>query len=138
MKTDLSYRLKKALETPVGEQAFDDLKKYLEYLIGLRETACKETHYTRLDEWNVKAYGFIHKMLDKYGFINGGAAMSLEQPRDAEFWWGIYSVVSGVCYSRNLKTSVANHHASAWERNEALIADIEQLIEFKTKETILK
>jgi hypothetical protein len=133
---EFSYRVEEALQAEVGQQAFDDLLKYLELLESLRETACKETHYEKLDEWNGKAYGFVHDMLKKHRFINGGAAMGLEQPRDANFWWMIYSVVSNVCYSRHLKTEVANHHASAWERNEALIADIRDIIEFKTEETI--
>lgn len=133
---EFSYKVEKALQVEVGQQAFDDLLKYLELLESLRETACKETHYARLNEWSDKAYRFIHDMLKKYEFINGGAAMGLQQPRDAEFWWVMYALTTDVCYSRHLKTDVSNHHASAWERNEALIADIRDIIEFKSEETI--
>jgi hypothetical protein len=135
MKT-ISHRVKEALETPVGFDAFQELTEFLELLRGLSKTASKQTHYHKLDEWSDAVYGFVHKMLDKYGFINGGAARGLEQLRDAEFWWKIYAIVGSVCYSPHLKTQVAWHHSSAWERNEALIADIEQLIENKPPTTI--
>lgn len=131
-----SFIVDEALKANVSQKAFDDLLKYLEFLESLRETASKGTHYDRLDEWNDKAHGFIHDMLDKYGFINGGAAIGLTQPIDANFWWMIYRVINSICYSNHLKTQVASHHSSAWERNEALIGDIHDIIEFKPKGTI--
>jgi len=138
MGKKIGYRVEEALKPEVGQQAFDDLTTYLELLESLRDTASKQTHYDKLDEWSDVVYGFVHDKLNEYGFINGGTAMGKKQPRDAEFWWKIYAVVSGVIYSPNLISRTAHHHSSAWERNEALIADITDIIELKSEETIIK
>jgi len=106
-------------------------------IIELDKTASKGWSYDRLDEWQDPVYKLIHARLKKYKFVNGGAAMGIKQPVDAEFWWGIYAVMSHVCYSVNMETEVVRHHASAWERSQALIKDIEDIIEFKSTETIL-
>ena len=69
-----------------------------------------------------------------FGFINA----SPKQHVDAAFWWLIYGLMSNVHFSLNLKTEVAYHHASAWERSQALMKDVEDIIEHKSKHTILK
>jgi hypothetical protein len=138
MTKDFSYRVREAIATEVGLDAFQELTEFLELLRGLSKTASKQTHYHKLDEWSDAVYGFVHKKLEEHGFINAAPLKGLEQPRDAEFWWKVYAIVGSVCYSPHLKTQVAWHHSSAWERNEALMADISDLIENKPKETILK
>jgi hypothetical protein len=69
----------------------------------------------------------VRNKLNKYGFINA----SPEQNDDAAFWWLIYGLVNGACDSVYMKTTGSRHHASAWERNQALMADIEDIISFK-------
>jgi len=124
-KDEISNSLLECIEAVnVSSAAFDDLRAYEKWLVGLRETASKQTHYHRLSEWSDKSYGYIHKMLDKYGFINGGK----DQNSDAGFWWKVYGLLGSVCYSPHLRTRVAPHHSSAWERNEAMITDINILI----------
>ena len=133
----IGYRVQEAIKTEVGLDAFHELTEFMELLRGLSETASKQTHYHKLDEWSDAVYGFVHEKLDKHGFINGGAAMGKEQPRDAEFWWKVYAIVGSIIYSPNLESKTEYHHSSAWERNEALMADISDLIENKPKETIV-
>ena len=137
-KKRIAYRVQEAMKTSVGLDAFQELTEFMELLRSLSETASKETHYHKLDEWSDAVYGFVHKKLDEHGFINGGAAMGKEQPRDAEFWWKVYAIVGSVIYSPNLNSVTEYHHSSAWERNEALLADVSDLIEFKPKETIVQ
>ncbi|MEO6305477.1 MAG: hypothetical protein ABIP51_20105 [Bacteroidia bacterium] len=73
-----------------------------------------------LDEWGDKVFGFIHLMLDKYRFVNAQQV----QNDNATFWWNVYDVVGSVHYSPNLKTERALHHATASERNKALLIDL--------------
>ncbi|RPI84081.1 MAG: hypothetical protein EHM34_04260 [Nitrosopumilales archaeon] len=113
----------------VSQQAYEDLLVFMAVLEGQRACASKDYHYKDLFYWDEAVYGFVRKMLTKYKFINGGAAMGLEQPADANFWWQVYGLVSNVCYSPNLHSKVASHHSSAFERNEALITDVQILME---------
>ena len=111
----------------VSEKCKQDLLVYLQHINDLSKTASKYTHYDKLNEWSESAYGFIHKMLKKYKFVNGNPEANAKLP-DASFWWNIYGVISNIHYSPNLQTKVAAHHSSAWERNEALRLDIEYII----------
>lgn len=94
--------------------------------IGMRDTASKQTHYQNLDQWNDVVYGYIHKMLKKTGFKNGQSEENAKNP-SATLWWTIYGAVGSITYSHYLKTKVALHHSSAWERNEALIKELDDL-----------
>ena len=95
--------------------------------IGMRDTASKQTHYQNLDQWSGVVYGYIHKMLKKTGFKNGKPEENAKNP-SATLWWTIYGEVSSITYSQYLQTKVARHHSSAWERNEALIMELDDLI----------
>ena len=127
-----SHRVVECLDVSTSVDSFNDLSKFLADLYELDKTASKGTHYDRLDVWLEAVNRGVRNNLEKYGFVNA----SKEQNDDAAFWWLIYQVVGGVCHSVHMKTSVANHHASAWERNQALIKDVEDIITFKNEETI--
>jgi len=133
----VSYRVEKCLELQTSQESFDDLIIYFKTLQELDKTASKQTHYHELDKWMDPVYGFIHKQLKKYGFIEAAPLKGLTQPMDAEFWWAMYSLIGSACYSIHLKSKAAHHHSSAWERNQALIGDIQDIIEHKSKETII-
>ena len=130
-----SYSVQKCLEANTSKMSFNDLNTFLVRLQELDAKASKKTHYEKLDEWLDTVYDFLHKQLNKYGFINGGAAMGKEQPTDAAFWWAVYNVMSSVIYSIHLKSVTEYHHSSAWERSQALMADIQDIIEFKPSKT---
>ena len=130
---EVSYSVEKCLKANVTKLGFDEVAVFFKELQELDKTACKETHYHKLDEWMDPVYKLVRARLESFGFVNA----SKEQPVDAAFWWNVYAVVSHVCYSVHMKTSVARHHASAWERSQALIADIQDIIEFKSSVTIL-
>ena len=129
---EFSLIVEKSLEAKTSQESFDDLNGFLEGLQALDKIASKGTHYDRLSEWSDAVYAYVHNKLEKYGFIQA----SKDQPVDANFWWLIYQVVGNVCYSVHMKSQTAVHHSSAWERNQALIADIEDILEFKSKDTI--
>lgn len=112
----------------VSQQAKDDLKGFYSLIIEQKSLASKNTHYDKLNEWSDPLYAYIHKMLQKYRFVNGNPEANKKLP-DALFWWGIYLCMSNVIYSLNLNTQVARHHASAWERNEVLVIEVLQLME---------
>lgn len=125
-----SYSVRKVLETiKPSDACLQDLVVFKEIVDSLASSASKETHYHNLNQWSDQVYEFIHKMLDKYGFINGNVAAN-EKNVDASFWWKIYSVVGSLIYSPNLKplVLVANHHSSAYDRNEALRKDLAIII----------
>ena len=121
----ISYPVEQCLSLPACEFAYNDLKPFYELLERLSHAACKYYFYEGLEVWSGHVYEYVRKMLDKYKFVSGGQF----QNADAEFWFGIYKVVSDVCYSPNLKTKTSIHQSSAWERNEALKADIKILID---------
>ncbi|MEK6828999.1 MAG: hypothetical protein AABY15_02650 [Nanoarchaeota archaeon] len=112
-----------------SEDCLKDLIPFKELLDSMESTASKKTHYDRLSEWSDKAYGYVHDMLKKRGFVSGDMEANANKP-DAGFWWKVYGIVSSVCYSSNLKQTalVATHHTSAYDRNEALRKDIDVII----------
>lgn len=122
----ISYSLTEAVEQKplASEKALKDLEGYLTLLKSLSTTASKQTHYHKLNDWSDVAYGYVHDMLKKYDFKNGGP----DQNDNARFWWTVYGMVSSIHYSTFLTTNVALHHSSAFERNEALTKEIEYLI----------
>ncbi len=64
-------------------------------------------------------------MLNKYGFVNGGP----NQNPEARFWWStVYNTMSHITYSKYLETKTARHHASAFERNEALVKELKDIM----------
>ena len=67
-------------------------------------------------------------MLKKYGFVNGEPEINAKNFK-ATFWWQIYDLVSNIIYSPNLKTEVFSHHSSAYERNEALIIEVNYILQ---------
>jgi len=120
-----SYDMKECLDcVNVSNESLIDLSNYLNLINELSITASKNTHYEKLDEWSTLVYDYIHKMLNKYGFVQAVQ----EQNPDAEFWWCLYGLLSNIIYSPNLITEVSNHHSSAFERNEALKLDLEYLL----------
>ena len=108
---------------------FNGFKLLLE---KLSKTASTNTHYDKLDEWSEQVYKYVHTMLEKNGFVNGDVEANKGNV-DANFWFSIYGVVSSVIYSPHFKTKVAPHHSSAWERNEALKKEINDVQTFLMK-----
>ena len=124
--TPVSHSVEECIKSEgVSTDTLKDLKPFYELLEKLSSTTSKNTHYDRLDEWSTVVYGYVHGMLNKYKFVNGG----MNQNPDAKFWWKVYAVVSNVIYSPNLKSMTTPHHSSAWERNEALKLDIKSIID---------
>lgn len=133
MSDKVFHRVREAVKIDgVSDECASDVKQFKELLDELSETTSKETHYHNLDKWSDQAYGHVHDMLKKYGFKNGDVEANKKNP-DASFWWSIYGIVSFCIYSPNLETQVANHHSSAWERNEALRKDIQDLLNLLEK-----
>lgn len=85
----------------------------------------KQTHYHQLDEWRNPITDFLHKVLNETGFVNGQGCSNEE----CSFWWSVYTSPDLIVFSNYLKTQVNNHHASAFERNEALIQFFEDIYE---------
>ena len=127
--TRLSYSVLETINSlpNASIDAVNDLKAYVDYLEGLRAIASEKTHYHELNVWSNKAFEFVHAMLKKYGFVSGDPEANALNP-DASFWWKVYSIVSNVIYSPHLKTQVAYHHSSAYERNEALMLEINDVL----------
>lgn len=111
-----------ALKT-ASEECVGDLHVYRNMVIEWQNTASKRTHYEELEEWSKPAYGFIHDMLHKYGFVNGNPEANAKNA-NASLWWSVYGLLSNIIYSPNLKSEVAYHHSSAFERNRALLAEL--------------
>ena len=107
--------------------AVTDLQYFVGVLEKLRKTASKRTHYGDLNLWSNAVFGYVHDMLKKHKFVNGDPEANTLLP-DAMFWWKVYSIVSNVIYSPHLKSEVAYHHSSAYERNEALILEINDVL----------
>ncbi len=99
-----------------------DMIKHCE---GLRKTASTQTHYDRLNEWSDEVYDYIRKKLTEFGHVSG-SLVNVASPNLC-LWFGIHGLVSSVSYSPYLETRVARHHASAYERNDALIAELSEL-----------
>ena len=131
-----SHTVEKCFKLETSRESFDDLTIFLEKLQELDKTASKGTHYHNLNDWTRPNYDFLHNQLEKYGFIEAAPLKGLTQPMDAKFWCTVYDVMGSVIYSVHLKSKAAYHHSSAWERNQALMADIQDIIKFKPKETI--
>jgi len=112
----------------VSADVLSDLHLYHHKVIEWQNTASKKTHYQELEEWSKPAYGFIHDMLHKYGFVNGDPAANAKNPA-ASLWWAMYGLISNITYSPNLKSEVAYHHSSAFERNRALLAELNTVID---------
>jgi hypothetical protein len=110
-----------------SRDAIADLGFFKKALEALRSIASKKTHYQDLEQWNHDVYEFLHAMLHKHGFVSGDPEANALKP-DAIFWWKIYSVVSNVIYSPHMVTEVAVHHSSAFDRNEALIKEVEDIL----------
>jgi len=109
-----------------SEEAKVAVTDFKQMCIGLREVASKKTHYQDLDEWSDVVFGYVRKMLKKTGFKNGRPEENAKNP-NATLWWAIYGMVGNITYSQYLQTRVARHHSSAWERNEALIMELQDL-----------
>jgi hypothetical protein len=127
----LSYRTQELVSNikSVPEKCFSDLSDFRDLLISLRKTASNQTHYHNLNEWSDRVYEFVHKKLKENKFKNGDPEANDKNP-GARFWWNVYGIVGAAIYSRHLKTNVSNHHSSAFERNEALILELEDAIKF--------
>lgn len=104
----------------------EEIIEYIEFLKTL--SPCKMTHYEQLEEsWGFYAYAYIHDKLEEHGFKNGVLGQNMTP--HCKMWWEIYSKIDYTIYSKYLKTNVARHHSSAFERNEALIKELEDLVD---------
>lgn len=117
----------KLVTVNLNEYHLKKLRDFYTLVVNLRMYASTKTHYDRLDEWSKPIYDFIHTMLDISEFANGHPEKNTSS--ECIFWFTIYKLMSSIIYSPNLKTEVANHHSSAYERNEALIKELEYIME---------
>lgn len=127
MNTDVgkkySHNTEQAIEiSNISLNCYHDLHMFALWLDYARDWASKETHYQNLDQWFKNINQCIHNNLNKYGFINGKGPTN----NDSKLWWTIYQIDPTT--SPNLKTTVENHHSSAFERNEVMIIEIEKII----------
>lgn len=100
-----------------------DFKALTDMVNAAKSTASKQTHYHQLNEWSNPIWDHIHNMLKKTGFKNGEPEENAKNLK-TQFWWSVYQLFSNIVYSPNLKTEVATHHSSAWERNEAFSIEL--------------
>lgn len=120
----LHHSLERCLQVEnISLNCYHDLANFAQWLQDASVWASKQTHYQDLDIWFNTVNRIIQANLDKYGFINGVGPTN----NDSKLWWCIYAL--DPTSSPNLQTSVASHHASAWERNQVLIMEIEYLID---------
>lgn len=95
----------------------DGLSQLIEIVQNAQQTASTQTHYNKLDEWSKPLYEFIHaKLNDNVNY---------------EFWKSIFCVMNSVIYSPNLITKVANHHSSAFDRNTAILTELQFIYNYK-------
>jgi len=111
----------------VSNNAIKDVQGLLSICYSLRSTASHQGFYDGLKEWSTPIYDYIDNILKKYGFVNGDPEYNKRYP-DIQYWWGIYGMMNNIIYSPNLYTRYPNHHSTAYERNEALIVELEYLI----------
>lgn len=112
----------------VSPDCIKDLHEFHHEVIEWQNKASKKTHYEDLNIWSDDVYGFIHRMLEKYGFVNGNPEANAKNP-EANFWWMVYGLMSSIIYSPYLKSEVAYHHSSAFERNRALLGELNDLLD---------
>jgi hypothetical protein len=115
----------------ISLNCYHDLCLFAQWIHESLTSASPITHYHKLNIWLDEYWGKTYKNLHKYGFVNG-VGCSCEN-YDCKLWWEI----SGFdpIHSPHLKTNVARHHASALERANAVLIEIEQLCEhFQNKQ----
>jgi len=128
----------------ISDKAWERLPSLYKHLRLSRTTASKRGFYDRLVEYNKPISDHIHGALTDAGFANGEPAKNTPEANpDAAFWWALYNTWCNIVYSPNHMSIHPNHHSTAFDRNEALIAEIEYLIDSmeligKTKKFIRK
>jgi hypothetical protein len=95
----------------------DDLNNFKKLLEDWTTKASKETHYYRLNYWEKAVLQFIVPKLDSdpslYSYM---------------FWLNMYKTVNSIALSPHLKTNVKRHHSSAYERNQALLVELNSIL----------
>lgn len=101
------------------------IKLELSNLLVLLESSnpSDKTHYHLLDQWSEPIFDFINDRLNESGFVNADPNHNATIPC-VVFWYAVYMLFSCIDCSPHLKTSVAQHHSSAKERNEAFIKEV--------------
>lgn len=107
----------------------EDLNGFLTHLKAASPST--RTHYHGLDEYSDYKYSFIHKTLNKYGFVNGEKELN-EKNKPAKFFFSIYAKLESFAGSPLFVLSDGANFSksSARDRNNWLIREIEQLIKF--------
>ncbi len=124
----LSPTIVRALHIPgVSDQAKQDVHKLYELVDSLSSTASKEYFYDGLDEWSKPIYVFIRDRMYHFGFVNGQKEQNERNP-DVRYWMTMFELFSNTTYSPYLKRVMPNYKSSAWERNEAFKAELQDLI----------
>jgi hypothetical protein len=110
----------------ISLNCYHDLCLFAQWIQESSTSASPITHYHKLNIWLDEYWGKTYKNLHKYGFVNG-VGCSCEN-YDCKLW----REISGFdpVDSSHLKTNVARHHASALERANAALIEIEQLCEY--------
>jgi hypothetical protein len=116
---ELSFHAKEAVKlfndcTPTILDEFNEFKKLLEHWT---EKASKETHYYRLNYWENAVLKFIMAKLQD------------QNSQNYSFWLNLYKTANTIHLSPHLKTYVKRHHASAYDRNQAFLLEINSIVD---------
>ncbi len=125
----VSLMISQLVDVDLCEGQLEELKQFQSLVEQSSETASKNHWYDRLNEWDKPLYNFVSDKLNSNGFIQGQPDMNKNNKR-VRVWWELYQYLSSLIYSPNLKSEVANHHSSAFERNEVLRKDMEYIVKY--------
>lgn len=122
---DISPAIIRALQlNGVSDQAKNAVRELLAIVEKQSDTANRGHFYDGLDEWSKPIYAYIRERMVSHGFVNG----EKNQPADARYWLTMFELFSQVTFSKYLKTDRVRHQASAYERNEAFKAELQDWV----------
>lgn len=116
--TYLSHHAKEAINLFKNCPAtlIDDLNDFKRLLEDWTTKASKETHYYGLNYWENAVLKFITTKLQDQSSLN------------YLFWLNLYKTANTIHLSPHLKTNVKRHHSSAYERNQALLVELNSIL----------
>lgn len=124
---DISPTIIRALQlNGVSDQAKNGVWELLTLVEKQSDTANRGHFYDGLDEWSKPIYAYIRERMVSHGFVNG----QKEQPVDARYWLTMFELFSHTTMSKHLKTEMVRHQASAYERNEAFKAELQDWVKY--------
>lgn len=107
------------------EQLKSEINEYLDFLRELDPSPM--THYCNLNEWSTLVHEHVYNMVNKHAFVNG-KQVEWEGSPELKAWLEISYLTNDIIWSPKLKTNVSHHHSSALSRNNAIIAELEDIL----------